>query len=622
MTGSATAGSARAGSARREWLLVLVVGAAAVVHFQSLFGAFFPSANGRIGHDYGYFFPQLLTGYFWYEQNGLWAVPWFTPAIGGGLPYYANPVSSYYSVPQLLVLFMDPLAAVRVLLGLFAGLGFLGTYLMTRRALGCGVWAALLAAVLFTFNGFYSARMLVGHMAFHSIMLLPWIVWLVVRPLPERGRVRRALFDALAAGALFAYMFQSGYFYGIPVVAVAAGCIALIAALRRPGELGGWSWVPRLGAAGLVSLLLSSSKFSASTAFLASFPRSEYSLPGFDGVWTGVTTLARSVFWYAPADFAEAITNTQYNQSRHEFEYGVTPLPALLALLGGAAWLIRRRRAGAVAPRRSSAPVVALELALLAALLVLPFAINVYTPDWNAFLKTVPFLKSSSNLLRNLAIYIPVAIALGALGVEGLPAKLRPAAAVVAALLALVFIGRDDRSAYAQEIYDPSAIVSAWRAVDGGEPVPPITEMVAPFDANGRPHVPIDRNDALVRGGSQLICYEPIFGYQLEFLFPLYALALGPVTLRGAGGYNVRNPALFVFPEENGGKPGEPFRPDEFEQLERFVSYRPFEFRRSDRQRAMDLVNQVALVLAGLLLASYPLWRPARRSSTADDLSR
>ena len=602
---------------RVELSLVLLVGLVATLAFNALFAGFFPSANGRIGHDYGYFFPQLLTGFYWFEQNGPLEVPWFTPALGGGVPYYPNPASSYYSLPQLLVLLEDPLAAVRSTLVLFAALGFSGAYLMLRRALGCGVWAALLGAVLFTFNGFYSTRMLVGHLAFHSIQLLPWIVWLTTRPLPADrvgGRLRRGLFDALAAGVLLAYMFHSAYFYGIPVVVAAAACVALLGALRRPGELGGWSVVPRLAAGGGVALALSCSKLGASMAFLASFPRSGYPLPGFDGVPKALATVARSLFWYAPRDVEGLVTNTLYPQARHEFELGVTPVAAVLIAVGAVAWLLRRRAQAGV--RRSGPLSTALKLLALLAILAVPLAINVHSPEWNALLKRVPFVESSSNLLRNLVLYVPVAVALAALGVEALPARARPAVALAGALLGVAFVALDDRTPYANEIYDPGPIVAAWREVhDEGGYVPPIREVVAPFDAEGNPHVPIDRNDALVRGQSQLICYEPIFGYQLEF-FPQLGLHLGPIDLRTPEGLNFRNPSLFVFPDENGGQPGDRFRPDQLPALKAFASYQPFPFERSARQRLLDRLNLWALGAVGLLLASYVAWRP--RGARAD----
>ena len=92
---------------------------------------------------------------------------------------------------------------------------------------------------------------------------------------------------------------------------------------------------------------------------------------------------------------------------------------------------------------------------------------------------------------------------------------------------------------------------------------------------------------------------------------------LGPAELKSAQGYNARNPALFVFPAENGGRPGDPFRHDQLEELRRFLAYRPFAFERSARQELMDALNLVALAAVGAALASYPLWGARRRLDRA-----
>ena len=140
----------------RERLLAVGVGALALIAYQTLFGDFFPSPNGRVGHDYGYFLPQLLTGVFWFERNGPLAVPWFNPSLGAGIPFYPNPVCAYYSLPQAIALAVDPLTTVRITLILFATAGYAGTYLLLRRVLEAGVWPALLGAVVFAFNGYYA----------------------------------------------------------------------------------------------------------------------------------------------------------------------------------------------------------------------------------------------------------------------------------------------------------------------------------------------------------------------------------------------------------------------------------------------------------------------------------
>jgi hypothetical protein len=70
--------------------LPLACAVAWALHAQ-LFLRWLPNENGTLGHDYTYFFPALLNGYFWFMENGF-AVPWFTPAQCGGVASYPNPL--------------------------------------------------------------------------------------------------------------------------------------------------------------------------------------------------------------------------------------------------------------------------------------------------------------------------------------------------------------------------------------------------------------------------------------------------------------------------------------------------------------------------------------------------
>ena len=128
-----------------------------------------------------------MDGYFWYEANGLLSVPWFTPSFCGGLPKFPNPQALYFSVPQLLVFFVDPLQGIRLTLLLFGFVGLAGTYALLRRAFAVSRPVALFGGTLFLFNGLYAHRMLIGHLTFHSFMLVPVLALLLLRPVGPAG---------------------------------------------------------------------------------------------------------------------------------------------------------------------------------------------------------------------------------------------------------------------------------------------------------------------------------------------------------------------------------------------------------------------------------------------------
>ena len=118
----------------RERRLVVACGVVCTLIFAGIYLPLLPTAQGGLGHDYSYFLPQLLAGSYWMHENGPLAVPWFTPAWLGGVPFYPNPQNLYHSLPQQLCAVLDPLSAVRLTLVLFFAVGFSGTYRLLRGA--------------------------------------------------------------------------------------------------------------------------------------------------------------------------------------------------------------------------------------------------------------------------------------------------------------------------------------------------------------------------------------------------------------------------------------------------------------------------------------------------------
>ena len=137
-------------------ILFPLIGALAVVLFAHLaFGGFFPGPNG-MGHDHAGLMPALLADYYWGRSSGLFTPPWFTPAFCGGIPYLADPGTGFYSFPSFFVrlLGLDPLAAAYSTFLSFIFVGFLGTYLFCTQRIALSIYGALLAALLFSLNGF------------------------------------------------------------------------------------------------------------------------------------------------------------------------------------------------------------------------------------------------------------------------------------------------------------------------------------------------------------------------------------------------------------------------------------------------------------------------------------
>ena len=73
---------------------------------QLIYQKIFPTSQGFMGHDWQQNMSYFIFGKFWFEKNFL-SIPWFTPAICCGLPFYADPNSMFYSIPQLIFIIFD-----------------------------------------------------------------------------------------------------------------------------------------------------------------------------------------------------------------------------------------------------------------------------------------------------------------------------------------------------------------------------------------------------------------------------------------------------------------------------------------------------------------------------------
>ncbi len=556
----------------------------------------------RVGEDYKYFFPRMLDGFWWRLENGPLPVQWFTPSFCGGVPRVADGQDLSYALPQLLTQWVDPRDAAwgtAVIMALAGGAGF---ERLLSRAFGASPPVALLGGVVVTFNAAHEARSLAGHLAYHGMMLVPWACLGVAAPLPAEPAARRWRLagDILLTGAVLAYLVSAGMLnMAAPLGLAVLATIFARASVAPEGELVATvrEGVVRLAAGSALALALSAAKLAAFASYFSHFARDFYPLPGVAGALEAVSVTARAVFgWWAPS--APRIANSRFVVEAHELTYGVGPLPALGLAVGAVAWA-RGRRALGLSARRMGV------VAALAAVLAVPFVINVYTPGWNALLKKLPVLSSSSLLFRWWLTYVFVA-PLGLLGFERMQPRARALVCAAGVALTLVAALAKSRPMEMPASYDPSAVLVAWHQTRASGRPPPITavssaRLVAPEDGG-----------ALVRGQSHQYCYDPTFGYRHE-RFIRGPLHLGPITDVRAGVLNLKNPACYVWPRENHCRPGDHFAPSQLAEMLRFASRRPFAFEMSSRQRVANAVTMAAWAGALALALTLAVRRVRRR---------
>jgi hypothetical protein len=553
----------------------------AAVAYMVIASGFFPDRAGKLGDDYEYFLPALLAGKYWIAENGLLAVPRFSPAFCGGLPFLANPQSLFYSVPQAFSLLADPIASIFATTLVFAGVGAAGTYALMRRRFGVSAQAAGLSALLFLFNGFLLHRMAMGHATYHAFGLAPVLCYALLTPLDGASgalwlALRRAAGPMAVAAAILAYFVYAGAPNALVPLGITVVMVWLLHALTLPPATS--FWFVGLGA-GAIGAAAAAAKLVPALVFVDHFPRT-HELVLFDnplyygGVFVG---------YFLPSFLPDHLGFA----GKHEFEFGVGVAPFVLLLAA-----YDRYRA----TRRSGRPAGATygKLAALGFLVAVPVVLNFGGgPAYAAWLKSLPYIGDNVILVRWFQIYLMPLIVGSGLALDFAfpgPAQ-RSRAALAGVLVTVLQSAIADRPFYDIAPYDPAPIMVAAQALQSGHAPPAITGI-------GGAGVFGQRNDGLASGQSGFPCYEPLFGYHLES-FPA-----GLVPGEG----RLRNPACYIYGPENDCVPGATFTEADREDEAAFADYRPFVFVLPGWQRWADWVSATGLaaIVLGLGIALVP----------------
>jgi hypothetical protein len=213
--------------------------------------------------------------------------------------------------------------------------------------------------------------------------------------------------------------------------------------------------------------------------------------------------------------------------------------------------------------------------------------------------------------MRWFVVYVPLVAVLGGLAVDRImpDEQRRWFLTSLAALGVLIVLGATDRGFYKGQSYDPQPVIEAFEAVKKNPEALPKVRFIGAFvDSRGRLELTLDRQDLMIRGVSQLACYIPIFGYRLEH-FPARTLRPGSIFAIDGEGFNMKNPACFVFPKENHCKVGDHFPVSRRSDLELFANYGRFPFEKSARQKFADVISLLALAF----IVGSGLWVAAAR---------
>jgi hypothetical protein len=558
--------------------------------FEWLWGSRFYSSTSHVGHDFALAGLGLLEGKFWFDVNGFLAgflnPPWFTPSACAGSAFYADPQLGFYSPLQLLALWFDPFFAVHLSTLLFASVAFWGGYALARKVFLWDYGAAVVFATIGMANAFLPLRSAVGESGYQPLYL--WTLLALALCWPSTAqciRLRTVAWPAACAALCLSAWLQFG-FGGMMVpafLAVMLLCLAMVAFGRISLPL----VAARTAVGGVLALVMNSSKLFESISLMRNFPRDFYALPGFPQLSDAL--LAASLALFQPSQWTaffgmRRLVNVRFSVLPHEWalQFGWGALA--VALLAGAAYLASGTRPVKTARPSRRLGLTGMIFAAMAALMCLPVLVMWDGPA-RTFIKEIPLLNSAAWPMRWIVIYIPLMQFVLAWPVQALCstawAKRQVSRlTVLAALLIWAGPATEPLDYYLTsgiQGYDPMPVIRAFEQSRQSGAIP-IDRIIVSQKLGG------NRNDSMLAGASQGLCYNPIYGYRLEAFPQMERLQEGPPLARDAVGQSlIFNPACLVHPEENACRPGDGFRMDDPHQVAQaalFVSRRPFEWNR------------------------------------------
>jgi len=563
---------------------------------QIIFQQFFPNSEGLLGHDYSQYIPNLIFGKIWFYKNFL-SIPWFTPSFCCGIPFYADPNTAYYSIPQIIFLIFNPILSLKITFLIMSLVSYLGMYLLLRSNFKFNRYVSLLCASLFLFNGFFVYRAIAGPLL--TYIFVPLYCFFLIKSFKNQFNKINFVYLILSS-IVFANFFHSG---SGPQILVIFICILSIL-LFYSKFVENFKIFTNFSLSLFLGILISLSKITAVLFFLNNFPR-KYPPTEFSSFFAFIKTFFLSFFIKPNDEYFNDNVASMFPFGLHEMEYGVSIVPLILLFF---IFFLNKR----IIKFDYFNTIVFLLLFLI---FLIPIFLNINFLNQFELFEKIPVLKSNWVRFRWMSIYIIPIIIISGFIIQNLnfniSQKKKLAITMIFILLIQNFIR--DKSWYFNDLkYDTKNVMEFTAKLAPDK----ITEIKGPailMDEFGAPKHVDNKNDLFFFSYSPLTCYQPIFGYGLEklnaekivFNFKRnlennsYFLFSNKLDTNN-GDFTFFNPSCFLFPKENNCLPGDTFKISEKEKLIKFTNYDKFKFEQNILQKISNFVSIFAF--AGCLL--------------------
>ena len=574
---------------------------------QIIYQDFFPNKNLLLGNDYSLFLPQFIFGKIWFNNNFL-TVPWFSPSFCCGLPFYGDPQTMYYSLQQLFFIFFSPLTSLKLMYLFFSFTCFLGTFLLLHKSFNRNIYISLIAATLLLFNGFFNYRFITGHLTYVSFIFIPLYCYLLIKSFESKRDSAKSIFYILVSSLLLTHIIQSSL--GPSAIIVILSIIFIISIHIYVKEK--LKIINYLILSFVIAFLIAASKINASLSFLSNFPR-EYPPIVFENYYEFASNIFKSLFLYPDAEKfnSNAIINLPYKISPPELEYGISVVPLLIFSI----FIFNLKKFNI--KKFTKEKLIAVLIMIILVLFIT--SINISNNEIGAFFRKLPLIKSSWVNYRFISIFILPLIIISCLIIDKIFIKENNIKIFTFLCLSLVLFHNYyyKKDFYHKQNYNPESFEKIHINKEKIKNLK-IKDTVLITDKNNKILTGLQRNNLFIHELSPLFCYQPLFGYNLEFMPKnnlkfdkknkisenLFYYTGNPKSVI-EDKLNFLNPSCFIFPKENNCMPGDMFKKTQINELENFLNYKTFKFKLSKLQKIFNYISLISLFFSIFFITYY-----------------
>ena len=578
---------------------------------------------GSFHFDWQSILSRLTVGKIWFLKNGL-SIPWFSPHICCGAPYYSNPQSEFYSPIQFIFLFLKPLTTIKITFTLYSLCAFVGTLLLLRKIFKLSYYSSLIGGTIFLFNNYFAFHFLSGHHSWGLFALVPMFFYVSALSLDKIQKKYELLFYVFVSSLIFALMMHSGGTRIILEILISVFFITLIHLIYKKNL----KIIYIISTSVLIGLMISSSKIYAAYSFIENISRDVEPIY-FNSIISFFNFFIQSFFLFPDKNLTVDVANVIGRLNVEELTFNVSIIPIIIFII----FIVK------ISHTKKQIKFVTNKLYFLFwFILILSIIILIIINFQNTFLGSlisrIPFLTTDWITIRLLAPLILIFTISSAILFEKISFKRMKLVTIVFTAIIIsqnLFFDRNQLYKIFSQNYF-GKVLNANITKDNIENYK-IDKVFSILDKDSK-YIGPNPHFFFLDNKSMQFCYFSIFGYDLEALKPIvknlvfsdrkdeYVLennAKLSETWKGRKVYffegdpllevgknlNFINPSCYLNPEDNNCEKDFFFKIEDKQKLENFLNYKPFDFKQLKVQILFNYLSLIFLIVCAVYIILY-----------------